>query len=284
MSSETADGLGIFSRTFERDTFSGVLDAVAGNGFKRVHLSLKSAGIDPFQDELSPDACGAIRAELDSHGLELLGVSCTFNAVHPDPRRRERETELAAHLISLAPELGTSFVSLSTGTRDPEDLWRSHPENDDPSAWTDLRRTLTHLLETARAANVMLGIEPERHNVVSTANRARRLLDELDSELLKIILDPANLLTVTTAWRQADVLEEAIELLASELHVVHAKDFSESGECGAGLGLVDFELLFELLEGHGVGVPVLLHELPEADVGRAREFILTAARQTANRT
>jgi sugar phosphate isomerase/epimerase len=271
--------LGVFSRTFARGEFSDVLDAVVDNDLELLHLNLKSAGVDPFTDELDLDTCKAIRAQINARGLTLIGVSSTFNAVHPNPEQRARETALAAGLISRAPALGTNFASLSTGTRHPDDMWRAHPANEERSAWADLQRTLERLLEAAHASDVVLGIEPERNNVVSSAARARRLLDEFDSERLKIILDPANLLSVETAPRQREIISEALELLAPDVYVVHAKDFSEGGECGAGLGLVDFALLFELLDQHSVHEPFLLHELPESDVGRARDFLLATAGQ-----
>src|SRR5882724_1308288 len=176
MHSDTDIELGIYSRTFKRSTLSGVLDAVVENRFEHVHLSLNSAGIDPFRAPLSAVTCNAIRTELAARSLSLVGVSCTFNAIHPDAAQRDHETGLAGKLIALAPELGTSFATLSTGTRDREDLWRSHPANDNPSAWSDLRRTLERLLQVARTANVTLGIEPEHNNVVSSASQARRLL------------------------------------------------------------------------------------------------------------
>lgn len=283
MSSTASIQVGVFSRTFEREAFSDVLDAVVDNDFELVHLNLKSAGLDPFHTHLSNEQCEAIRRQIAARGLRLIGVSCTFNAIHPNVQQRAREIAFAADLINRTPELGTNFASLSTGTRHPDDMWRAHTANDDRSAWIDLRHTLERLLGVAAATGVFLGIEPERANVVSSAPRARRLLDELDSELLKIILDPANLLSVATAARQAEIMNEALELLASDVHVVHAKDFSKDGARGAGLGLVDFELLFELLDEYGLHVPLLLHELPESDLGRAREFLLATAKETATK-
>jgi sugar phosphate isomerase/epimerase len=281
MSSTASIHVGVFSRTFERETFSDVLDAVVDNDFELVHLNLKSAGFDPFRSRLSNEQCESIRSQIEARGLGLMGVSCTFNAIHPNIEQRAREIEFAADLINQAPQLGTNFTSLSTGTRHPEDMWRAHAANGDRSAWIDLRQTLERLLEVAAVTGVFLGIEPESANVISSAPRARRLLDELDSELLKIILDPANLLSFATAAHQAEIMNEAFELLASDVHVVHAKDFSKEGACGAGRGLVDFELLFELLDDYGLHVPLLLHELPESDLGRAREFLLATAKETA---
>ena len=270
--------LGIFSRTFEGPDLGAVLDKVTAHRFELVHLSLRSAGLPALPEDLDAGRCAAIRSELESRHVRLAGVSGTFNAIHPDRARRDHETTLACRLIGFAPALGTTLVTLSTGTRDPNDMWRGHPANDEPSAWSDLRYTLSRLLEAAQSAGVALGIEPEHNNVVSSAHRARRLLDEFHDEHLRIILDPANLLAPGTAHRQQNVLTEAFELLADEVAVFHAKDFTTGGDTAAGRGLLDYALYFELMARFGREIPVIIHEVAEDDVDRARDYVRAKAR------
>jgi sugar phosphate isomerase/epimerase len=269
--------LGIFTRTFACSELAACLDAVVGYGFGLAHLSLRSAGLAALPDELPVDTLDAIRRDVEHHGVRLAGVSGTFNAIHPDAARRARETALACDLIAHAKELGTSFVSLSTGTRDPDDMWRGHPGNAEPSAWSDLRTTLEVLLEAARAADVTLGIEPEHNNVVSSAHLARQLLDEVRDERLQIILDAANLVTVETTDQQDAILAEAFDLLASDIAVIHAKDFTAHGDTAAGRGLLHYRRYFELVVEHGITAPVIIHEVEEDDVARARDFVLAQA-------
>ncbi len=267
--------LGIFSRTFERPTLGGVLDAVVEHGFPLVHFNFRSAGLPALPEQLSTAQCGVVRREVETRGLRMAGVSATFNAIHPDRERRTRETMLAQQVIARAPELGTRLVSLSTGTRDPDDMWRGHPANEEPSAWQDLRETLTALLEAAATAGVTLGIEPEHRNVVSSARLARRLLDEIGDPHLLIILDPANLLTPEAAGEQRRILGEAFDLLAPDVVMLHAKDFSADGDdVAAGRGLLDYALYGELVRRDRLRGPVVIHELTEDDVSRARAFVL----------
>lgn len=274
MSSSQRPDLGIFSRTFHRPALGAVLDAVAEDGFDLLHFSWRSAGLEALPADLTPERCSEVRRAVESRGLRLAGVSATFNVIHPDRARRQRETALACQVIGLAPALGTTFVSLSTGTRDPDDMWRAHPANAEPSAWSDLRYTLAVLLETAREAGVTLGIEPEHHNVVSSAHRARRLLDEFQDDHLRIILDAANLLTPATASQQQRILSEAFDLLGSDIAVIHAKDLAPTGDVAAGRGLLDYGVYFDLVVRRGIEAPVIIHEVEEDDVSRAREFVL----------
>jgi len=56
----------------------------------------------------------------------------------------------------------------------------------------------------------------------AAAFRARKLLDELRSPRLRIIIDPVNL--ISPERNQKDVLDEAFALLGDAIEIAHAKD------------------------------------------------------------
>lgn len=146
--------------------------------------------------------------------------------------------------------------------------------NGHPSSWRDLRATIERLLEAADAAGVDLGVEPEPGNVVATAADAVRLIAEMRTPRLRVILDAANLVAATPPERQRDVLAEAFDLLAPHTAVLHAKDTAVDGSHpAAGLGLLDYEFLFELIERHRLTAPVVIHNAAEDDVARARGLV-----------
>jgi sugar phosphate isomerase/epimerase len=273
--------LGIFARTFPRASAAEVAGAVAAAGFGLVQLNLSAAGLPtlPGPAELARLDFAAIRRAFGAWAIRIWGLSASYNMIHPDPAVRDAQTEAAAALIGRAPELGAAAVTLCTGTRDPDNMWRRHPGNDDPQAWKDLRVSLDRLLPAADAAGVRLGIEPEPGNVISTAARARRLLGELgrDAGLTGIVFDPANLVTVATADRQADILTEAAGQLAGWIFCLHAKDVAESGSAAAGTGRLDYALIARLLAGLPAGVPLIAQDAAEDDVARVRGFLLAQA-------
>src|ERR1017187_4363159 len=80
-----------------------------------------------------------------------------------------------------------------TGTRDQTSMWRRHPDNDLPESWRDMVACMREATDIARQAKVVLAFEPEMSNVVDSARKARRLLDEMGSPHLKVTIDPANL-------------------------------------------------------------------------------------------
>jgi sugar phosphate isomerase/epimerase len=191
---------------------------------------------------------------------------------HPDPAVRERGHRGLAALIAAASALGTRTVTVCTGTRDAEDMWRAHPANGAPDAWRDMLAAMAAATALAEAHGVTLGVEPEHNNVVRDAPTARRLLDRLRSPHVRIVVDGANL--VVPGEEQAPVLQEAFALLGSDLVLAHAKDLRGDGSIvAAGTGTLDYGLYVELLEAAGYAGPLVLHGLEEDAVPAAVAFL-----------
>ena len=96
-------------------------------------------------------------------------------------------------MIALAPRLGTNVVTLCTGSRDPSNMWRKHPDNDTLEAWADLLVQMEKAVRVAEKYGVTLGVEPEIGNAINSVHKARRLLNEVRSPQLKIVVDGANI-------------------------------------------------------------------------------------------
>ena len=90
---------------------------------------------------------------------------------HPDPAVRSAGRARLAALIAAAPALGTRVVTLCTGSRDPDDMWRAHPDNGSPEAWPDSLEQIAAALTVAERHDVVLAFEPEHNNVAGDAHR-----------------------------------------------------------------------------------------------------------------
>jgi sugar phosphate isomerase/epimerase len=236
-----AGRLGIFARTFRRETPQEVAAAVTQAGYPLAHWNFAAIGRPTLGGDVCQAQVAAVRGAFDGAGVAIPSVSATFNLIHPDTALRAAQTAQAVRLIGLVPELGAEVVTLCSGTRDPGDMWRAHPGNLAGDAWSDLRRTLDDLLGAAGDAGVRLGIEPEPGNVVGDASRAARLLDELGPDApVGIVLDPANLLSPESVPRQSEVLAQAVALLGPAVIGVQAKDVAASGASAPGAGLLDY--------------------------------------------
>ena len=153
-------------------------------------------------------------------------------------------------------------------------MWRWHPDNATPAAWTDMRASIGQALRCAEAHDVVLGVEPEHGNVVVDAPAARRLLDEVGSPHLKVVLDAANLIRPGELDRQARTLGRAFELLGGELVLAHAKDVLDDGTVvAAGQGGLDYARYVSLLRAAGYDGPLVLHGLTPAEVPASVAFL-----------
>jgi sugar phosphate isomerase/epimerase len=253
--------LGIFARTFRRPTSVEVAAEVARAGYALAHWNFAAIGLPTLAGDLPDTAFADVRAAFDAVEIRIPSISATYNVIGVDVERRAAETTLAARLIRRARSLlGVEAVTLCSGTRDPENIWREHPDNARPEAWHDLRATLDVLMDAASDGGVVLGIEPEPGNVVRDAPTAARLLDELgDDAPVGIIFDAANLLSPETLSQQARILTEAVDLLGPRIVGAQLKDFD----------LMDYQLVFRLLE-RVAPVPLIVQDVTEADAGQVR--------------
>jgi sugar phosphate isomerase/epimerase len=270
--------LGIFAKTFERPAVEGVFEAVKAHGLDCVQFNMSCAGLSSMPDAIDPTTLDRIRAAAQASGVEIAAVSGTYNMIHPDAQVREqglrRLGTLAAASVGLCVRDGlcSRVITLCTGTRDPQNMWRRHPDNDSPGAWADLLRAMERALHIAEEKQVTLAIEPEHANVVSSAKRCRALLDELRSPRLKVVIDGANLIEPGSDQKQ--VLDEAFDLLAEDMVIAHAKDRSaDGGFCAAGQGNLDYRHYLSLLQASAFAGPLILHGLGEGEVVASLEFL-----------
>ena len=268
--------LGIFAKTFPRPTVEEVFDAVRAAGFQCVQFNFACAGLGTLPDHFNFDAICRVQDAVETRGIELAAVSGTFNMIHPDVRRREGGQERLINLIAVAQDLRIPLVTLCTGTRDHHDMWRRHPDNDSPSAWRDLVDSINWVLGETETSRVALGIEPEVSNVIDSAVKCRRLLDEIGSPRLKVVMDGANLFHQGELPRMREVLDEAFELLGPDIVLAHAKDLARDGKAGdraAGTGLLDYDYYLALLRRAGYNGPLVLHGLREDEVAGSVQFL-----------
>lgn len=268
--------IGIFAKTFPRPTLEATLDAVVAHHIDTVQFNLSCAGLPTLPDDLPAATAAHIRQAFAARGLQMAAVSGTFNLIHPAPATRAEGLRRLGVLAAASASLGTRVITLCTGTRDPHDMWRYHPDNSTPAAWAELLASMETAAAVAEQYDVVLGVEPEVSNVVDSAARARRLLDEVRSPHVKIVMDGANLFHAGELGRMRAVLDEAFALLGDDLILAHAKDLRHDGAAGnvaAGAGLLDYERYLALLRGCGYHGPLILHALEEAQVDRAVAFL-----------
>jgi sugar phosphate isomerase/epimerase len=264
--------IGIFAKTFSRPTIDELFQAIASYGIYSVQFNMSCAGLETFPGNVSSDLVQRITDAAEQATVELAALSGTFNMAHPDPAIRRAGLEKFEILCEVAARLHIPVITLCTGTRDPVNMWKWHPDNDSTEAWGDMVQSIDAALTSAEKNNLTLAFEPESENVANSASRARQLLDELRNPRLRIIIDPANL--ISPKRNQKEVLDEAFSLLRDAIVIAHAKDRNNDFKpCAAGKGILDFEYYLRCLKEIGFTGPLIMHGLEEEDVRFSREFL-----------
>lgn len=260
--------LGTFSKTFTRDRLEEAFAAARAHDLTCVQLSWESAGLQGLPDRVDDELCRRIRDAAAAAGITIAAVSGTFNMIHPDAAERRRGFQRLRQVTGACARLGTSVVTLCTGTR-ADYLWEFHGDNDTPQAWSEMVAGMVEAAGYAEEFGVDLAFEPEVSNVVDSARKARQLIEEVSSPRLKVVMDGANIFHEGELPLMDDMLREAFELLAADTVLAHGKDLERDGEAGnlaTGTGVLNYELYVRLLQEETPGVPLILHGLTEEQV------------------
>ncbi len=268
--------VGILMGTFSRPTLEARLDAMKDCGLSCGQLSMGCAGLPAMPDQVPAELVARIRRAADAREITIAALEGTFNMSHPDPDQRRIGLRRLRVLAEICQPLGTSKIHLCTGTRDLNSMWRRHADNNSPDAWRDMVSCVREAADIARQANVILAFEPEVNNVVDSAKKARRLMDEVGSPHLKVTMDAANIFHAGELARMSEVLDEAFALIGKDIVLAHAKDLNHDGDAGheaAGHGKLDYDRYLSLLHTYQFRGPLLLHGLSETQVPGCVNFL-----------
>ena len=265
--------LGVMTRHVVRPSVEEVAAAVRGLGLTVVQLSLDAAGPELLPERLPEAEARRIAVAFRAAGVRVAAVSGTFNVLDPERTRLRVNLDRFAYLCEACAWLETRVVTACSGTRDPQSMWRHHPDNQQPAAWEELVERTGQLAAAAAGAGVVVAYEPETANVLDTTEKAQRLLELIGSPALGITFDPANFFYPADLPRMREVLEEGFRRLGQRIALAHAKDVvpppdgaSHCRYAPAGQGQLDYATYLRLLQESGYDNGLILHSLSEREI------------------
>ncbi|MGI6247779.1 MAG: sugar phosphate isomerase/epimerase family protein [Acutalibacteraceae bacterium] len=198
------------------------------------------------------------------YAIEVAVINGTFNMAHPLADVRKEGLRRFKKLCQAADFLDCRLISLCSGTRNTKSLWADHPDNRTKAAWDDMEETVTKAVKLAEKYKITIAVETEASNVIDTPEKARRLMDSIGSDYLKMIMDCANLFHRGEAKKEnaQQLIRHAFDVFGKDVVVAHGKDIKEGPSfefCGPGEGIVDFELFVRLLQENGYAGDMFLH-------------------------
>jgi len=269
--------LGVRAHDFGRLPVEELGRRIRAQGFTCVQLAPPKAiaGFDPDAGGLTAEFAARVRAALAREGIRIAVLGCYINLADPDPARRRAQLGRFKDYLALARTFGCRVVGTETGSLNAD--YSFHPGNRGDEAFRIVADGVRELAEVAGAAGAWVGIEGVERYVISDVRRLRRLLDDVGSEHVQVILDPVNLLSAENHARQDDLIREAFDLLGDRIAILHAKDFVvEAGGIRAvlaGCGRLNYGLLMELARARRPEIDVLMEDTDPATVDQGVRFL-----------
>lgn len=201
------------------------LKIIKEQGFTCAHVALSKVisenSVAP--EALTPGYAMYLRRLFDKNELDCAVLGCYLNLANPDAAQLKAIQEKYKANIRFAAHLGAGVVGTETGAPNVEYKFEEACWNEE--SLQIFIKNLRPVVKYAEQMGVLMAIEPVVRHIVCNPVRARRVLDEIDSPNLRIILDPVNLLESYNYEKQDEIIDEAIELLGRDVAVLHVKDF-----------------------------------------------------------
>ena len=202
------------------------LKIVKEQGFTCAHVALSKVisenSVAP--EALTPGYAMYLRRLFDKYELDCAVLGCYLNLATPDAAQLKAAQEKYMANIRFAAHLGAGVVGTETGAPNVEYKFEEACWNEE--SLQIFIRNLRPVVKYAEQKGGLVAIEPVVRHIVCNPVRARRVLDEIGSPNLRIILDPVNLLEIYNYEKQDEIIDEAIELLGKDVAVLHVKDFA----------------------------------------------------------
>ena len=196
-------------------------------GFTCVHIAMGKVILGFKMSEapalLTPELASEVRDTLDRYGMQCALLGCYLNLASPDLEDHAHTVEIYKAHLRFAKMIGASLVGTETGA--PNTGYKTCPE-----CWTEESLQLfidrvTPVVRYAEEVGQPFAIEPVCRHIVSTPERCQRVLEAVDSPMLRVILDAVNLLERNNRLQADAIVADAIARLGSRTDLLHMKDY-----------------------------------------------------------
>lgn len=201
---------------------------IRANGLEKISLMAKEYDIKYLQLVLEKSVEGfklgdyteeyavSLKNQLKDTKVAILGSY--INPSNPNDSELDIDIKKFKEKIRYAKTLKPIAVGTETGIY-------KEGKTDTEEAYQYLLKNLKELVIEAERVGVNVGIEGVHCFVINTPQKMKRLIDDLDSDNVKVIFDPVNYININNYQNQDDIIDDTFELLADKICVIHIKDF-----------------------------------------------------------
>ncbi|MFU0826500.1 MAG: AP-endonuc-2 domain-containing protein [Lachnoclostridium sp.] len=269
--------IGIRAQDMEKVPFEKMVENIGKRGFYCTQLDLQK-DIHDFNvnpGTLTPGMAFYMKDIFAKNKVEIAILECYFNLTNPIDSEWKKIREVYKSQIRFASLLGCGMVGTKTGSMKSDYSFRK--SNHSEAALEIFIEKMKRIVDYAENMGVILGIEPVYTHIVSDLDRTYRVLTEVNSPNLQVILDPVNLLSYDNYKEQDDIIKGAFSLFGKDIAAIQAKDFKVADktleEVPAGRGILNYPLLMSLVKKHKPFVHVILKKTKPEDELAVKDYV-----------
>ncbi len=273
--------IGISTMDFREFSNSELARELKGQGIRTVQLFLtqtdsrywKYGGRSDLPG-LTPERCREIAAAYRSQGISIHSIGVYTTLVHEDPAERKANLAYFEAMMKAGGHMGVRTFVTEAGHYHPPGPASSVPYDFQDGVWSMAVATVKELAAIAAGNNATVLLEPIYRSIFASAKRTRLFLEEVGSQHVRALLDPANLLEVND-------LEEMFDQLGKWIGCIHAKDRKLHVTAGvpAGKGDLDYPKLVRLAAARTPQAPLIVEYAGLKDYKPALAHLRGAIRQ-----
>ncbi|MGX7173169.1 sugar phosphate isomerase/epimerase family protein [Enterococcus ratti] len=198
--------------------------------------------------------------------IELSILGYCVNIFSENIQMRKQALDTFKHQISLCTAYQAKMITTETGS-----LTTGYtPKNFTEEAYQIAQNSVMQIVEEAEKFGITVAIEGGINHPLSSYQLAKRLIHEVASSNLKLILDCANFINLKKHGEQEMLVHHALEELGPHLAAVHLKDYIVKNKAihivPVGQGCLDFRPLLHFLKVNRPFLYATLEAIPEKDV------------------
>ena len=254
--------IGVVSRSFPQRSHLEIATLLQEAGAVSTELCLHSSDTHYWvyngrsdMSDLSDERFLSIVQTYRDHGIEVPALGVFTNLIAREESERQANLAYYENHMRLAHLAGIPFVPTECGFFPGE---RGVNTDRYEAEFDRLKDSLSWLCKKAEQYDVCIALEASLVDIVPSAKRARDLIEQVGSDRLKVLLDPANLIANSSE-------EDMFRYLAPHIAYLHGKDRKVNDVWGrvVGDGDIDWRLFCQLYHKDAEGKPFILEYVNE---------------------
>lgn len=269
--------IGIRAHDFGKLPLENLIEKINDKGFSAVQLAPHKAieGIVFNPGTLTETDITHIGEVFRKNNINISVLGCYINLIEKDKEEKKKILNKFKEYIKFAGNLGCSLVGTETGSLN-KDLSYNIGNNSE-EVFNEVLENINELVKEAEKYGVDVGIEGVVRHTINSPEKIRRLLDRINSDNIKIIFDPVNLIDINNYKTQDEIIKECINLFGDKIEVVHAKDFIVEDNAirivPPGKGILNYELLIRELKIKKPHITILIEDINETYMNESKRFL-----------